>query len=104
MLRTGRRSSSASGARSNSGESECWPWLGAVSSAGYGQFKPRGDFNPVVSAHVIAFELMTGEQVQAGVDIHHVCTNRRCCNPRHMQLLGHGVHGRLSARSRWRKE
>jgi hypothetical protein len=36
-----------------------------------------------------------GISVPAGSVIHHVCENRRCINPEHLQVLTHAEHQRL---------
>lgn len=60
----------------------CWPWLGCVNSAGYGQVtfnrRSRG-------AHTVAYELTHGA-VPAGMQLDHaVCDNKTCCNPAHLK-------------------
>ena len=64
---------------SSAGYNECWEWLGAVQSAGYG-FTSKG------LAHRIAYELRVG-QIPKGLTIDHLCRNKLCCNPRHMEAV-----------------
>ena len=63
------------------GEGElCWPWLAAIQS-GYGYIRQNG--RPRL-AHRVAYEHLVGP-IPEGLDIDHLCRNRRCCNPLHME-------------------
>jgi hypothetical protein len=62
----------------------CWLWTGALAS-GYGYFgrmTPNGPKNFL--AHRIAYEQLVG-LIPAGLVIDHLCRNRRCVNPAHME-------------------
>lgn len=82
------------------GEDECWPWL-AGQQDGYGCFMVGGPkhWNPM--AHVVVWELSSGEEVPSGCDVDHLCHNRLCQNPRHLQVLSKAEHGRRHAIQRW---
>jgi len=60
---------------------ECWPWSRSVSSGGYGQFYVDGRLR---TAHRLAYELTIGP-VPEGLQLDHLCRNRRCCNPTHLE-------------------
>ena len=60
---------------------ECWPWLGAVSGAGYPQMYLKGKAG---YAHVFACELMHG-WLKRGHQVDHLCKNKRCVNGRHLE-------------------
>ena len=68
-------------------ETECWPWTGARTRAGYGVLHldygqlQRGTVTRY--AHRLAWELATGEQ--AIDSIGHTCGNRGCQNPNHLR-------------------
>ncbi len=62
-------------------DTECWPWLGEVSSWGYG-VTDKGRM-----AHVWAYALHYGEgHIKPGYHLFQKCGNRLCMNPKHMRL------------------
>ena len=60
----------------------CWLWTAAISNTGYGSIGVEGK---TCYAHRIAYERYRG-QIPLGFDIDHICGNRRCVNPDHLQL------------------
>jgi hypothetical protein len=67
---------------------DCWPWLGPLTADGYG--KAVKDRKPV-RAHRLAYELLKGP-IPAGLTIDHLCRNRRCVNPDHMEPVTNRVN------------
>lgn len=61
--------------------SPCWVWQGAKSN-GYGQICWTGF--PSKRVHRAAWILMKGP-VAAGLHLDHLCRNRACCNPDHLE-------------------
>ena len=61
----------------------CLQWLGTVSKKGYGRFYLNGR---KVSTHRYAYELYNGP-IPDGMQIDHICRNRSCVNPAHMELV-----------------
>lgn len=65
----------------SNGPNACWPWRRPLKPNGYGQFKLEG-LN--WGSHRLAWVLTNGE-VPDGLVIDHLCRNRGCCNPAHME-------------------
>lgn len=63
----------------------CWIWTGARNAAGYGHAHVGADQG---LAHVIAFELVVGP-VPPGLELDHLCRNRPCVNPTHVEPVTH---------------
>ncbi|KKN15555.1 hypothetical protein LCGC14_0985000 [marine sediment metagenome] len=67
----------------------CWLWTGCILRSGYGQFSSgsRTDKSArSVRAARLAYELMRGD-IPKGLQIDHLCRNRACVNPYHMELV-----------------
>lgn len=63
-----------------SGADECWNWIGAKDTNGYGNVKCG---RQVTKAHRIAYTLHYGEW-PANFMVCHKCDNPSCCNPNHL--------------------
>lgn len=77
-------------------EGDCWIWTGFKTWEGY----PRtGAANKGLSqyAHVAAYTLTIGP-VPEGLQLDHLCKNRSCINPRHMEPVTPVVN---SSRAKW---
>lgn len=61
---------------------ECWPFIGAVNTNGYGQISLNGKQRLV---HRAVFEESTGMD-PGDLLVCHACDNPRCCNPAHLFL------------------
>lgn len=59
----------------------CWTWIAAVNSRGYGSFGHEGR---IWSTHRLTYTLLVGE-IPTGLQIDHLCSNKRCCNPSHLE-------------------
>lgn len=65
-------------------DNECWEWRGWKSSRGYGVFNyPDGRKR---GAHRITYALSRRE-LRAGEVIDHLCRNRGCVNPMHLEAV-----------------
>lgn len=59
----------------------CWNWLGWINNGGYGC--KTIDFKAFM-AHRVFYEQLVGP-IPQGLDIDHLCRNRRCVNPLHLE-------------------
>ncbi len=64
---------------------ECWLWIGHVENSGYGAFSWReGALHRKARAHRYAYELVVGP-IPAGLEIDHLCRNKLCVRPDHLE-------------------
>lgn len=68
--------------------SQCWGWVGAINNHGYGYFYANTDN---IAAHRYSFEYFIGVIPHNGV-VHHMCENRLCTNPLHLELTNNSDH------------
>lgn len=62
----------------------CWLWLGALTSHGYGNFYVGG--GRATPRYVQAHQFAYGS-VPTGQNLDHLCRNRRCVNPAHLEAV-----------------
>lgn len=61
----------------------CWNWLRSKSKKGYGRIW----FNKKLrAAHRVTYEIKYGD-IPKGLQIDHLCRNRACINPDHMEAV-----------------
>ena len=67
---------------------ECWEWLGSDNGHEYGRFYAGGGKdNPLTYyAHRYSYTLYYGE-IPEGLEIDHLCKNRKCVNPLHLEAV-----------------
>jgi len=65
----------------------CWVWVGGL-SRGYGRFQLNGRKGPRVLAHRLVWEELCGP-VPRGFELDHLCRNKRCVNPSHLEVVTH---------------
>jgi hypothetical protein len=61
--------------------SDCWQWTGSRSDNGYGNFTVGGR---TFLVHRLAYQMHVGP-IPAGLQLDHLCRNRSCCNPAHLE-------------------
>lgn len=67
---------------------ECWIWKGHTTCGGYGRFRMDGHN---VFAHRFAYESIVGP-IPDGLPLDHLCRNRACVNPAHLEPVTHKVN------------
>lgn len=60
----------------------CWNWTGTLNKKGYGVVSVN---NHPTAAYRVAYDLYKGE-IPDGMQIDHICRNRKCVNPNHLRL------------------
>ena|ERR1035437_7390519 len=65
------------------GNAGCWPWGAALFENGYGAFWVN-EIGKSVRAHRFSYETFVGP-VPAGLQLDHLCRNRACVNPAHLE-------------------
>jgi HNH endonuclease len=64
----------------------CWVWKRSVTPSGYGHLRDSGRMQ---YAHRVYYERSRGV-IPAGLQLDHLCRNRRCVNPEHLEpVTGH---------------
>lgn len=61
---------------------QCWNWTNNHLVNGYGYFAPRGELS--FGAHRISFLLKNGFLPPKGMVLDHLCNNKKCVNPAHL--------------------
>ena len=63
----------------------CWNWIGEITDKGYGRLQ---NGYKRVKAHRYFYELFVGK-IPVGLEIDHLCRNKKCVNPKHLELVTH---------------
>jgi hypothetical protein len=67
-------------------EGGCIEWIGRIDRYGYGQFGSGGRNGPNVGAHRWSYVYHIGP-IPEGFQIDHLCRNRKCVNPDHLEAV-----------------
>ena len=66
--------------------SGCWEFQGAIHKTGYGVFKL---VDKTFYAHRIAYLFDTRKPIPEGMELDHLCRNRKCCFLAHLEVVTH---------------
>jgi hypothetical protein len=77
-------------------EGSCWAWKGHVMPTGYGQF---GDDKKLYYAHRWSYQHFIGP-IPGGLHLDHLCRNRRCVKPYHLEPVTQAENNQRSWDSR----
>jgi hypothetical protein len=70
---------------------ECWVWTARTDSKGYGEFKHGGKKH---KAHRWLWEAKNGSILPEDISIDHLCRNRACVRPSHLEPVTIGENMR----------
>ncbi len=73
-------------------EQHCWLWQGGKKPKGYGVYSTRkSGVKKTWNAHTCAYEVFSG-QVPEGLELDHLCRQRACVNPCHLEPVTRTVN------------
>lgn len=76
-------------------DGQCWLWQGARQRSGYGSLRFG---KKTFLVHRFVFELLVGP-IPDGLELHHKCGIRHCCNPDHLSVIAPTDHRHLSRKT-----
>jgi hypothetical protein len=73
----------------------CWEWTGGHTADGYAS-------TPSGYAHRVVYEFLV-EPIPDGMTIDHLCRNRGCVNPDHLEPVTHSVNALRGQTGKWKR-
>lgn len=67
----------------------CWNYTGSRTAGGYGMIRER---RRPIYVHRLMYEALVGP-IPEGLQIDHLCRNRACCRPSHLEPVTNAVNG-----------
>ena len=65
---------------------ECWEWTASLLPNGYGQFSSGKNRGLSILAHRAAYVMILGDPGE-DLQIDHLCHNKKCVNPQHLEAV-----------------
>lgn len=78
------------------GHGECWEWRGPTFNTGYGAISAGGRSGKALLTHRVVWQSFVGE-LPEDMTIDHLCMNRRCQNPDHLEMVSRSENPRRGA-------
>src|SRR3990167_7896641 len=70
----------------------CWNWTGTINEKGYAlYFWQENGKSKHCRVHRLMYEILVGP-IPPGLTLDHLCRNRRCVNPSHLEAVTHKVN------------
>lgn len=73
----------------------CWNWTAGTYNEGYGVFVIKSQSYTV---HRLSYEMEHGP-IEPGLHIHHICENKLCVRPDHLEAITPGAHNGIHKRA-----